>query len=167
MTGSGAEMKSGIDLMTTENNNSASFFYNKLNLSAVGACGHSQGGGGTIAAAKDARVKCSVPIEPMQTTPTGVQGPMFLITGSADTIISSSSVQSLVYNRCTGTAVFGELQGATHFSPTGPVPSTAILKYLTGWFEYYLFNQTALKGMFFGTNSTISRDTNWKVLTKG
>ncbi|HYH02842.1 MAG TPA: hypothetical protein VEC37_07055 [Bacillota bacterium] len=166
MTGSGTEMKNGIDLMTTENTSSSSFFYNKLNLNAIGACGHSQGGGGTIAAAKDARIKCSSPIQPMQTSPVGVQGPMLIITGSADGIISSSSVQSLVFNRCTRTAVFAELQGADHMAPTGISPSPAILKYVTAWFQYYLFNKTSLRTMFLGTNSTISQDANWRVLTK-
>lgn len=63
-TGTGKAMIAGIDLVNNENNSSSSPFYHKLNLNAVGACGHSLGGGGTINPAKDSRVKCSVPLMP-------------------------------------------------------------------------------------------------------
>lgn len=165
-TGTGKAMIAGIDLMNSENNSSSSAFYQKLNMNAVGACGHSQGGGGTINTAKDSRVKCSVPLMPAPAYTTGIQGPMFIIAGSADTILRPSLIKSYVFNRYKGTAVYGELQGASHMAPCGISPSTDILKYVTAWFKLYLMNETDLKGMFFGTGSTISQDAKWKVSVK-
>lgn len=91
---------------------------------------------------------------------------MFIIAGSADMILRPSLIKSYVYSRFNGTAVYGELQGASHLAPCGISPSKDILKYVTGWFKLYLMNETEFKGMFFGTGSTISPDAKWKVTVK-
>ena len=58
--GSGAQQRKGIDMMFAENKDSKSMFFGKIDEEKVGAFGHSQGGGATVAAASDARIKSVV-----------------------------------------------------------------------------------------------------------
>lgn len=160
-TKSGTKMIGGIDLMQQQNTTAGSFFYNKLNMNAVGAAGHSMGGGGTLSAAKDSRVKCAAPIMPAPMSPSGIKGSLFIVTGSGDTTCTTSSVKQYSFDPFTGKGVFAELQGVDHASPCGPNPPTTLLKYVTAWFKLNLNNQTSLNSTFFGSNSVIRRDASW------
>lgn len=161
--GSGREMLQGINLMISENSNPGSRFYDKLDTQAIGASGHSQGGIGTIAAAStDSRIICSVPIQGTVFSSSSFSSPVFAIAGSNDTIVSPSLVRRIYY-RADGPAVYGELQGATHFAPVGVRPSSEILHYTTAWFRLYLFGDNYLMSMFYDNNSGINADEDWEV----
>lgn len=163
-TGDGKEMIAGIDLMAKENQTAGSFFYQKLNMNAVGAFGHSQGGMGTLNAATDPRVKCAAPLMPGWYLPSGIKGSLFLVTASNDTVCATSTIKKNVFDPFTGTVLLAELQGVDHGVPCGI--NSDLLKYVTAWFELNLNNKTSLNGVFFGSNSTISQDAKWKVYVK-
>ncbi len=54
---SGADMLHGLDFVAAANMDPSSPYYKKLDMSRVGAMGHSQGGSATVMAASDARIK--------------------------------------------------------------------------------------------------------------
>jgi hypothetical protein len=54
------EMLKALDFAKSENSNPSSVLYQKLDLEKIGAMGHSQGGGATINAARDSRVKAVI-----------------------------------------------------------------------------------------------------------
>jgi len=74
-TGNGKELVKGIGWLVSENKRAGSIFYNKLDPSAIGASGHSQGGCGCVNAANDPRVKCAAPLMPGPGTPRASRGP--------------------------------------------------------------------------------------------
>jgi hypothetical protein len=101
-TGTGQTILDAAKFMIGQNGNSASIFYHKLNVSQVGAVGHSQGAGGVINASNKSGglIKTVIPIElPAQAwcilnLPTCADsknltsGSVFFVDGSADTLIS-------------------------------------------------------------------------------
>ena len=119
MTGSGEEMLQGVDWLIDENNREGSVFFNKLEVDRVGATGHSQGGKGTINAGNDPRVQCTAPIEPVPGNVAGLQGPMFLIAGSEDSVIRTDRVTSEIYDQALVATVYGIALGANHLTPLG------------------------------------------------
>jgi hypothetical protein len=58
--GDGAPMLKGIDFMLAENEKPESKYYHKIDTDKIGSMGHSQGGGATISAASDPRVKAVI-----------------------------------------------------------------------------------------------------------
>ena len=101
-TGAGQTILDAANYMVGQNGNSASIFYHKLNVSQIGAVGHSQGAGGVINAAikSGGLIKTVIPLElPAQgwcilNLPTCADsknltsGSVFFVDGSADTLIS-------------------------------------------------------------------------------
>jgi hypothetical protein len=90
---------------------------------------------------------------------------MLIVAGSSDTIVSPSLVKML-YSSAKGTAIYAELQGASHMAPVGPSPSKEILHYSVAWFRLYLMGDTSLSSVFFDSGSGINADSDWKITSK-
>ena len=163
-TGNGKEMIKGIDWLVSENKRAGSVFYKKLDPSAIGASGHSQGGCGCVNAANDPRVKCSVPLMPGPGNAKGVKGPMFVVTGSADFIVPHFLVKFTVYNRSPVPTCLAKLKGASHFSACGSAKSMS--GYITAWFRLHLMGDSSLKKLFYGPKCGICGDKKWTVERK-
>ncbi len=164
-TGSGKEMIAGIDYMIEQNNRAGSTFYGMLDTARIGATGHSQGGGGAVNAATDARVLCSAPMAPAPGSVRNVKGPMLLIAGARDTIVSASLVRSMVYNGSPVPTIFAIQQDMGHldFAYTGG----AAVGYLTAWFMYKLQDDDYAADAFtVNGECEICNNPNWKVETK-
>jgi dienelactone hydrolase len=119
MTQNGNDMVDGIDYLIEQNNRMSSEFYGMLDTDHIATTGHSQGGGGAINAAGDSRVTCSVPIAPAPGSIRQVDGPVFLIAGATDTIVSKSMVRSTSYAMANGPTVFGIADGMSHMAFAG------------------------------------------------
>jgi hypothetical protein len=78
--GSGASMLKGLDFMFAENDNPDSKFYQKIDTDKVGAMGHSQGGGATISAASDPRIKSII----IWNAGSGASKPYLAVSGESD-----------------------------------------------------------------------------------
>jgi predicted dienelactone hydrolase len=128
--GSGSAMLSCLTTMTTNNNSQASRFFQRVDVTRVGASGHSQGGGGTIMAGRDPRVDTTAPIQPFislglggfRRSSIGQQNPnsnMLLMSGSADTIAPRGSQQQPVFDGVNVPVVWLTRIGADHFEPVG------------------------------------------------
>jgi hypothetical protein len=171
MAGSGKEMLEGVNWLLTENARPDSGLFQRLNPLAIGASGHSQGGGGSIAAGNDINIKCILPIEPAPGNVGGLKGPMFVIGGSNDFIVAPGLlVGPMVYNPSPVPTVYGILNGADHFTPTAAGSNSAVarslLGYTTAWFRAHLMNDAVAATMFFGESCHICRDPLWQVQRK-
>ena len=160
--GNGAAMSGGIDLILAENTRMGSRFLGKIDTTSIGVSGHSQGAIGAVnVAINDSRVSAALPIQGLKLNRGAIDIPVFAIAGSADFIIRASSVRA-IFTGATGPAVYGVLQGATHFAPIGAQPNAEIRHYATAWFRLHLFHETALRNQFFVAGSGISADRQWR-----
>lgn len=163
-TGSGREMLEGAKWLANQNSVSGSRFFARLDSSAICATGHSQGGGGTLNAGADPVITCTAPIQPSYSAAASRQrGPMFLLAGSNDTIITPANV-TRTFNASNVETVYGTLTGASHFEPVG---SGGRMKgYLTAWFALQLQNSALARDVFTSSNCGIKADTRWVTRTK-
>jgi len=128
--GNGTAMLACLNTMTSENARTASRFFQRVDVTRVGASGHSQGGGGTIMAGRDARVDVTIAFQPFinlglggfQRTSIDDQQPnseMLLFSGSADTIARRATNQQPVFDDVNVQVTWLTRNGANHFVPTG------------------------------------------------
>lgn len=160
MTQNGDDLIAGIDYLIDENETRTSEFYGMLDTNHIGTTGHSQGGGGAINAATDSRVTCSVPIAPSPGSIGQVEGPVFLVAGSSDGIVSAALVRSTSYSRATGPTVFGIVNGMGHMDFAGNAGDAR--GYITAWFMYHLQGDEYAGEAFIG-DCEICSNSNWDV----
>jgi len=164
--GSGQEMLSCLSYLQTEAGRSSGTYVGKLNLGRVGTSGHSQGGGGSIMAGRDSRIRTTAPMQPyilglghVTSSQSQQNGPMFLMSGSLDTLAGPTLNQAPVYRRINQPIFWGTLRGASHFEPVGNAggfrgPSTA-------WFRYKLMGDNTARNQFVGTLCGLCTSTSW------
>jgi hypothetical protein len=173
--GDGTDMIACLDYVIEQNGVSGSPYFDKVDAGHVGASGHSQGGGGTLMAGRDARVTVTAPLQPyillglggFQTSSiTQQNGPMFLMSGSGDTIARPSSNQQPVFDDTNVSVFWGTLQGATHTGTAiGSIggyrgPATA-------WFRLHLMGDENARALFYGASCGLCSDSSWVVERKG
>jgi hypothetical protein len=172
--GNGSQMLDCLTLVTTQNSTSGSAYFQHVDLTRVGASGHSQGGAGTLMAGRDARVKVTAPIQPyigfipgggtFSSASIGQQrGPMFLVSGSADTIAVPALHQQPVFSGANVPVVWGTLAGATHFETVGD--AGAFHGPVTAWFRAKLMDD-ASAAQVFGSPCTLCTTAGWSVVTR-
>ncbi|MFC9688822.1 alpha/beta hydrolase family protein [Kribbella sp. NPDC056951] len=161
-SGSGKEMLAGGTFLIAENGRSGSIFQGRIDTANIGAAGHSQGGGGTIAAASDAMVKASSPIQPgPQGSVPAMKGPSLFIAGQLDYIVPSPYVRGRYAWATTYPAFFAELKGSDHFFPGDT--RKRLIGVETAWFRYWLAGDQQAKGVFFGPRQSaeLFNDDGW------
>jgi len=173
--GSGTEMIACLDFLIAENERSGSVFEGKVDTTRVGASGHSQGGGAALMVGRDERVMVTAPLQPYISLPLGgfdrgciteQHGPMFMMSGTGDTIASPAQNQQPIFDTTNVPVFWGNLMGADHLgSALGNIsgyrgPATA-------WFRYHLMNDSSARAMFYGDDCTLCTDPQWTVQTKG
>lgn len=166
--GSGAEMLSCLDWLTAENARSGSAYKDKLDLTRVGATGHSQGGRGTLMAGRDPRVTATAPLMPAARE--GDQavrqhGPMLLLSGGADTLAPPDQSQKPLFDGANTPVVWLTERNAGHLAPMrdgGPYRAA-----LTAWFLYQLNGDQAAGAMFKGDRCGYCAAPGWTVQRKG
>jgi pimeloyl-ACP methyl ester carboxylesterase len=157
-SGSGQEMLAGARFLIAEDQRAGSIFQGHIDETHVGAAGHSQGGGGAIAAGADPIVDTVVPLMPGPQGQVGaLHGPVFYLAGQLDYIVPSFYVQGRYAATTQVPAVFGELKGADHFFP-GATRDRAIGA-VTAWFRFWLMGDEAARSVFFGSGCGMCTDT--------
>ena len=156
--GNAAPMLQGLDYVTAENNRAGSPLQGKVDLTNVGATGHSFGGGAAIDAGADPRVDTITPIYPLATTSgSRLRGPALFIAGQNDPTIVPIVVRT-PYNQATQVpAIFAEQRGADHYS----IP--ALHGTITSWFRFHLMHDEQARGLYFGPNCTYCSSQFWSV----
>lgn len=170
--GTGQEMLACLTYLVQANSSSYGTYAGKLNAGRVGTSGHSQGGGGSIMAGQDDRVRTTAPIQPYtlglghnSASQSKQKGPMFLMSGGGDTLAIPYLNAQPVYNRINQPIFWGERRYVSHFEPVGDGgayrgPSTA-------WFRYQLMNDANASSTFKGTFCSLCVSTLWTVKRKG
>jgi len=171
--GTGTEMLTCLDLLTTEHERDDGELSGHVDLSRVGTSGHSQGGGGSIMAGRDPRITATAPLQPYteqgfggydQEAQSEQTGPMFMMSGSEDDIAPAVPNQQRVWDTVNVELVWGTLLGADHiFAATGDIsgyrgPATA-------WMRYHLMGD-ADAGALFYEPCALCDDADWEVQRK-
>lgn len=163
--GTGEEMLGCLDWL------SSSSLVSLVDLANVGTSGHSQGGGGAIMAGADPRVTTTAPIEGYTVglghsrSSWGEQsGPMLILSGSADRLVSPSLNHSPLFSRLTVPTFWAILQGASHFEPVGDGGGFRAIT--TAWFLYQLKGDTEAAAQFEGSDCGYCGDMAWDVQQK-
>jgi len=149
-------MITALDYAFAANEDPASPYYQRIDTTKVGAMGHSQGGGATIAAASDPRVKAVI----IWNGGSSAVKPFFAISGDND--IGGGTAASLA------SAVARASQpGAWLFFHQ--VPQTGLVsghltlmmepervtEFTVAWWQYQLNGDTAARDFFVGDNCTL------------
>jgi predicted dienelactone hydrolase len=119
--GTGVEVLSCLDWLTAENSRQGSPYQGKVDTTKVGTSGHSQGGGGSIMAGRDPRVKATAPVQPYTLRlgyVAGAQklqhGPMLMTSGGADTIARPDMNQQIVFDEVNQPIFWATLKDSSH-----------------------------------------------------
>jgi len=170
-TGLGTEILNGASYMVSENSNSSSIFYQKLDTTKVGALGHSQGAGGalnatfnsgglitsTITVALPDPFWWTTPVPNMANFPTSAR--IFFIRGTSDFLATESAAVNW-YTPVRGGAAKAAQKSAGHNEVQS---STTRLKgYIAAWMLYTLEGDTTARGAFAGSSPEINGNTAWQ-----
>jgi hypothetical protein len=174
--GTGNEMIGCLDWVEQQNSVTGSIYQGKVAMSRAGASGHSQGGGGTLMAGRDARILATAPVMPYiqqgfggfdQASITQQKGIMLLLSALGDTIASPAQNQAPVFMTTNVPVFWGTLASGNHvtFSLGG---NPGYLAPTTAWFRLHLMCDDSARPMFYGTSCTLCSDSmNWTVQRKG
>lgn len=162
--GSGQEMLEGVDWALAQNDEPTSPLFGVVDVEAVGATGHSQGGGGAINAGTDPRISCTAPIQPIPGDVANLQGPTLVLSGTADVIVPPGGVLTGIFLPATVAKVFALRDGGTHFDPIGD--GDGYRGYVTAWFKACLGGNPAA-ALAFTAPCTLCNNPEWIVLRQG
>ena len=162
MSADGTAQLASVDFLISQNKDSSSIFYGKLNTDKIGLAGHSQGGRSAVnAAAKDSRIDCVISfagsnyVEEAEKLST----PTFFIGGSADMIVLASQWVVPAYENCKGPAVYACKKNAIHTRCcTNP---TEYSTYATTWFDAWFKNDANALSRF-RDGGKLSQDSAWQ-----
>ncbi|WHT16322.1 acetylxylan esterase [Crossiella sp. CA-258035] len=163
--GSGREMLDGARFLIAEDSRPGSVFHGKIDETKVGAAGHSQGGGGAIAAGADPLVDTTVPLMPgPQGSVPALNGPSLFLAGQLDLIVPSVYVRGRYSWAGHVPAVFAELKGADHFFPGDTRIRAAGV--MTAWFRHWLSGDANAREIFFGADCLLCQDKSWSAVAR-
>jgi hypothetical protein len=159
--GTGGPMLQGLDHLTTEHNRAGSVLQGKVDLSNVGATGHSFGGGAAVDAGADPRVDTIAPIYPLAFSSAGrLRGPALFIAGQNDTIVTPTTVRNTYRQATQVPAIYAEQRGADHYG----IP--ALHGTVTAWFRLHLMADEQARGLYFGPGCTYCSSSFWSVFER-
>jgi hypothetical protein len=150
--GSGNEQRKAVDFAVAANKDPNSPYYGRLDTARVGAMGHSQGSGGTVAAAADPRISAVV----LFNGGTSARKPFLAISGDRD--IGNPTVAT--YRN----GVNGAPKGAFLFFHKVPTRGNAdghltlmtqperVTGPTAAWFKYVLAGDASYRSWFLGTD---------------
>jgi pimeloyl-ACP methyl ester carboxylesterase len=162
--GTGQEMLAGLDTLTRYDSQPGHRFYGKVDLSRVGATGHSQGGGGAIETGADPRVDTVFPLEPWRGTASAVRGPTLLMAGERDTTVPPASVRT-AYQSLTGPGGYAVLKGATHLTALGNAGGFRFAA--TAWARWQLMDDANARAQFVGPGCGLCTSKSWQYEVNG
>ncbi|WP_433514672.1 alpha/beta hydrolase family protein [Nonomuraea sp. CA-143628] len=170
-TGTGSEMIAAAQYLIARNTDSSSVFYGKLDVTKVGAVGHSQGAGGSVNTATKSGGLIDTVIPIALPAPIWVGSgdkfyvdqlacPVLFVSGANDTLISPNSALQTYYGQVPGAAAKAQLKGADHNTIQGT--GGGFLGYVTAWLMYQLQGDTYARGAFAGTTPELNTNANWQ-----
>jgi hypothetical protein len=173
-SGSGAEMIGCLDYMLAQNGAAGSPYQGRIDANRLASSGYSQGGGGALMAGRDPRFTVTAPVAPYIVLPLGgfsrssvgqQTHPMFLLSGSSDTVAAPSSNQAPIFSEAQVPIVWGTLAGATHFEVLGD--GKGFRGPLTAWFRFKLMGDASAGAMFEKNPCNLCTANGWSVQHNG
>ncbi len=156
-TGGNGAMTKALDFAQAANEDSTSPYYQRLDLTKVGAMGHSQGGGATITAARDERVKTVI----IWNGGSRAVKPYLAVTGDMD--IGNPTVSSLagsVTGTPPGAFLFYHMvvgQGSVPGHLTLMTQPERVIEPTVAWFKYQLQGDMPSRDWFVGTGCKLCK----------
>jgi pimeloyl-ACP methyl ester carboxylesterase len=164
-SGTGLQIRLGIDLLAHRNQNPFSRFYGKIDVGHVAAAGHSQGGQGAINASVDPRVDTTIPIQPGPlASSSSLHGPALFLAGQHDDLVPPALVEQFYEAAEHVVAIYGELAGAGHFTPMGD--AGGFRGPMTAWLRFHLMGDETARGEFFGPACSVCTSNAWSQLER-
>jgi hypothetical protein len=169
-TASGGTHKAGIDWLIAENSRAGSPYFGVLDPSHIGAAGHSQGGGATIAAGSDkpgpTGIGATIPMMPLlsfesdKTIVARQKAPMFNINAVMDDRDPDGKVAAAIYDGATGPLVQGAFAGVHTDARSAAMNGPTL-----AWFRLYLMGDTNAAALFSPAGTCgLCQDAAWKQL---
>lgn len=179
-----ADLRYCLTWLEQQSADPTSFLYQQVDTAAFGLCGHSMGAGcSLLAAAADPRIRCVANMAAAETTPSAITAcasimcPVFLITGSQDSIVAPASNGQAMYNALTTARQLPLITGGFHcgftdntflFCDSGAITRAQQLaitrRLLTSFFLLHLVQADTLWSSVWGPQSppsqgvTLTRD---------
>jgi hypothetical protein len=147
-------MTTGLDWLIQQNE-PGGLFEGKLNTSCLATVGYSLGGGGAVQAGSHADVLATVAFHSLRADAAAVNGPLLLITSTADGFVTKAGNAQPTYDSSTKVATVmatwdpGEPPSTTgHLTPLGDAgveraPAIA-------WLRHWIYGDTGAKKYFYG-----------------
>jgi hypothetical protein len=154
-SGSGTEMLACLSYIITQNTTAGSPFQGHIDVNNIASSGYSQGGAGCLEAGIDPRFKVIAAVSPYivialggyDTTSVMKQiHPLFMISGSADTVAVPSNNQEPIFMQAPVPIFWATHAGSTHFEVLGN--GGAYAGPLTAWFRYKLMGDPNAEAWF-------------------
>lgn len=167
--GSGRDLLGCLDRLAARDAEAGSFFYGHVDLTRVGAAGHSQGGTGAINAAHDPRITAAAPIQPAggvmrPEAIAAARAPMLLLSGGVDQLASPERAQRPIFEGARVPVIWATLRSASHTTPSrGGGPYIAAT---TAFFRWKLMGDQEAAAWFEGDACGLCRSSDWKIERK-
>jgi dienelactone hydrolase len=141
------QLQAALDRVVSLSRTSSSVLYNKVDASRLAVAGHSMGGGGTLAAARNnPALKAAVPLAPWHTTKSfsSLRVPTLIIGGENDTVagVSSHSIPFYTSIPSSTPKAYLELNAEDHFFPQDSGEYGLVGKYMISWFKRFVDEDT-------------------------
>jgi hypothetical protein len=167
-TAGGATHKAGIDWLVAENARAGSAYRGVLDPTKIGAAGHSQGGGATIAAGSNkpgpTGIVATLPLMPLlsfeadKTIVTRQLAPMLNINASMDNRDPGGAVANQIF----AGAQRGLVQ-ATYSGIHEDAMNAAMLRPTLAWFRLHLMDDQNARALFYPAGTcSLCQDAAWK-----
>jgi dienelactone hydrolase len=157
------QMAAALKQVVALNGTAGTPFAGKVDVSRQAVMGHSMGGGGTLAAARDnPTLKAAVPLTPWHTTKdfSGIKVPTLIVACEKDAIAPNASHSNKFYSslKVSLSRAKVEIAGADHFCPTslaGAATQNIVARNAIAWLKLFLDGDTRYQALVQGTTGSI------------
>ena len=154
----------GMNWIVQQNEDSTSPYYHHLDVSRIGATGHSEGAFATSTIGSDSHISAIATMAGATATP-NLHEPALFLCGGQDTQVPCSNIQKAFDAITTTPVMLEENPSASHGSWIGSIKDPYEVA-VTAWMRVHLMGDTANRGMFYGANCKLCQDTQLKVQRK-
>lgn len=154
----------GMNWIVQQNEDSTSPYYHHLDVSRIGATGHSEGAFATSTIGSDSHISAIATMAGATATP-NLHEPALFLCGGQDTQVPCSNIQKAFDAITTTPVMLEENPTASHGSWIGSIKDPYEVA-VTAWMRVHLMNDTANRSMFYGANCKLCQDTQLKVQRK-
>ena len=156
----------GVTWILEQNEDPSSVLYHRIDVTHIGATGHSQGAFATSSASGDSHITTNVPIEGAQVQ-RNLHGPAMFFCGGMDDIVGCEGAQSALDAVTTLPAMYAEYLSVDHGSWLGRGNRPSVVEStVTAWMRVHLMADDSLRSWFYGPTCKLCTDTGWSIQQK-